>query len=237
MDYRSIKDFQPSYIVVESFHPHGEASRNSVRVRPIPSEGFSPDVRVQCSRKMRYSHSVGTKFRIFAFPRIISGHAPMLTTRNSNSYEVIVTDQEPSKSAYRDMRSSFDKSTAIRRAERLISQGQSYFHIPQGKLRPPKSHQTLAVYLRSPSVIAWIKWNAEGACELCRLPSPFQDDLGNPYLEVHHVVALADGGSDTIENAVGVCPNCHKALHYASDRERLKKELYVNVDRLARLSN
>ncbi|HHZ90859.1 TPA: HNH endonuclease [Candidatus Poribacteria bacterium] len=29
------------------------------------------------------------------------------------------------------------------------------------------------------------------------------------YLEIHHLRQLAAGGSDTIQNAVVVCPNCH----------------------------
>ncbi|WP_413817679.1 HNH endonuclease [Pseudomonas viridiflava] len=34
-------------------------------------------------------------------------------------------------------------------------------------------------------------------------------------MEVHHKIRLADGGLDTLENAVALCPNCHRATHYA----------------------
>ena len=43
---------------------------------------------------------------------------------------------------------------------------------------------------------------------------PFLKINGARYLEVHHLKRLADGGSDTIENAVAVCPNCHRELHF-----------------------
>ncbi|MGX5612966.1 HNH endonuclease [Bacillus toyonensis] len=33
-------------------------------------------------------------------------------------------------------------------------------------------------------------------------------------MEVHHVVPLAQGGEDSIENAIGICPNCHRKAHY-----------------------
>lgn len=36
---------------------------------------------------------------------------------------------------------------------------------------------------------------------------------GEPYLETHHIVWLARGGEDSIENTVALCPNCHKKMH------------------------
>jgi hypothetical protein len=41
---------------------------------------------------------------------------------------------------------------------------------------------------------------------------------GSPFLETHHLIRLADGGPDTVENAVAVCPNCHRRLHYGRAR-------------------
>ncbi|MGB4922720.1 MAG: HNH endonuclease signature motif containing protein, partial [Candidatus Nitrotoga sp.] len=35
-----------------------------------------------------------------------------------------------------------------------------------------------------------------------------------PYLEVHHKMQLAKGGEDTVENALGLCPNCHRYSHF-----------------------
>nr|WP_275041241.1 HNH endonuclease signature motif containing protein [Halomonas meridiana] len=37
---------------------------------------------------------------------------------------------------------------------------------------------------------------------------------GSPYLEVHHRKPLAEGGDDTVANAIALCPNCHRAAHY-----------------------
>jgi 5-methylcytosine-specific restriction endonuclease McrA len=30
----------------------------------------------------------------------------------------------------------------------------------------------------------------------------------------HHVKQLAHGGEDTVENAIAVCPNCHRKAHH-----------------------
>jgi len=46
-------------------------------------------------------------------------------------------------------------------------------------------------------------------------PAPFlRKKDQSPYLEVHHMIQLADGGEDTTENAVALCPNCHRQLHF-----------------------
>lgn len=81
-------------------------------------------------------------------------------------------------------------------------------------------------------MVAYILNNANGSCELCDSDAPFLKDDGYPYLEVHHVVRLADGGPDIVSNAVAICPNCHRALHYSADRNELVDLLYQKVERL-----
>jgi len=56
---------------------------------------------------------------------------------------------------------------------------------------------------------------ANGICENCDKPAPFiRRRDGTPYLEVHHIIQLSKGGNDTINNAVAICPNCHRELHF-----------------------
>lgn len=70
-------------------------------------------------------------------------------------------------------------------------------------------------YDRNPDVVAEVLYRANGTCEICRSPAPFLKRTDRtPYLEVHHIVRLADGGDDTVENAVGICPNCHRNSHF-----------------------
>ena len=69
-------------------------------------------------------------------------------------------------------------------------------------------------YRRNPDVIVEVLQRAEGRCEGCGQPAPFQRADGTPYLEVHHRKHLADGGEDTVENAIALCPNCHRERHY-----------------------
>jgi 5-methylcytosine-specific restriction protein A len=63
-------------------------------------------------------------------------------------------------------------------------------------------------------------------CQLCENPAPFLKKDGSPYLEVHHIDYLASGGSDSIDNVVAICPNCHRKMHsfeIQNDISKLKK--------------
>ncbi len=66
---------------------------------------------------------------------------------------------------------------------------------------------------RSPYIAAYAKRRANGHCELCQQPAPFETKKGERYLECHHIEWLAKGGDDSIENTVALCPNCHRKMH------------------------
>jgi 5-methylcytosine-specific restriction endonuclease McrA len=70
-------------------------------------------------------------------------------------------------------------------------------------------------FRRNPDVKAEVLERAQGRCEKCKKPAPFDRfSDGKPYLEVHHMKMLAEGGEDSCENAVALCPNCHRKYHY-----------------------
>ncbi|CAA0117638.1 Uncharacterised protein [BD1-7 clade bacterium] len=81
--------------------------------------------------------------------------------------------------------------------------------------KPSEYRVEVTVYDRNPDVIAEVLARANGICEKCNKGAPFtRKSDGSPYLEVHHLIHLANGGDDTVENAVAVCPNCHREYHY-----------------------
>lgn len=72
-----------------------------------------------------------------------------------------------------------------------------------------------SVFLRNPDVVAEVLLRADGVCEQCGQPAPFcRAKDGTPYLEVHHVIQLSQGGDDSVKNAVALCPNCHRKAHF-----------------------
>jgi len=89
-------------------------------------------------------------------------------------------------------------------------------------LASPKQPRTRPVmvitYERNPYVVVEVLKRAQGVCEACKSTAPFRrkkDDT--PYLEVHHKIRLADGGFDTVDNAIALCPNCHRKFHFGRD--------------------
>jgi len=85
-------------------------------------------------------------------------------------------------------------------------------------LAPKKPRRILTLttqYYRNQDVVVEVLDRADGCCEACKEPAPFsRSSDGSPYLEVHHKVRLADGGEDSVENAIALCPNCHREAHY-----------------------
>lgn len=83
------------------------------------------------------------------------------------------------------------------------------------KKNPESIVATTTVYVRNPDVVAEVLSRANGQCESCRSPAPFNRKAdGSPYLEVHHVKQLSKGGQDSVENALALCPNCHRREHF-----------------------
>ena len=220
--------------MVETFYAFGEGSRNRVRVRPIASEGFAPNVRVQCSTRMRKEHPVGTLFRLYLYPRD-AGASPMLSARNSEYYEIVDPEEiEKSKAAKKNRAKTFNRERLSERVTWLLEHPVFLKSPPSGNAKPNAKKSEHMIIQRSPEVAAWVRFNAEGKCELCKRKAPFQDRNGLPFLEVHHVVPLAQGGPDTTENTVAICPNCHRALHLSGKADKLEEKLYSSVTRLRR---
>jgi 5-methylcytosine-specific restriction protein A len=105
---------------------------------------------------------------------------------------------------------------------------------PLGIISPKVVDHQSRSYERDPKVKAWALRFANGTCEMCLNDAPFKKENGDPYLEVHHVLPLSEGGSDTIENTVAVCPNCHMKFHYGAEKMDLRNTVVNKINRLAR---
>lgn len=109
-----------------------------------------------------------------------------------------------------------------------------YTKAPAGSSKPSARELMVLQRKRSQQVRKYVLRQAQGICENCSNPAPFITKKGQPFLEEHHVKPLEDEGSDTIENCIAVCPNCHKAFHYSQDAEILIDAIYIKVPRLKR---
>jgi 5-methylcytosine-specific restriction protein A len=79
--------------------------------------------------------------------------------------------------------------------------------------KPRKKKVSTTSYERDPYVSEYAKRRANGKCQLCSEKAPFNDIIGKPYLEAHHIIWLSKGGADSINNTVALCPNCHRKMH------------------------
>ncbi|MBM0204449.1 HNH endonuclease [Micromonospora sp. STR1s_5] len=103
--------------------------------------------------------------------------------------------------------------------------------LARGSANPSSREIVSRQFTRSLAVALLVKRSAAGTCDLCGQPAPFNTADG-PFLECHHIVHLAQGGPDTIENTVALCPNCHRRMHalnHETDRRRLLRRVAARI--------
>ena len=105
-------------------------------------------------------------------------------------------------------------------------------NLPEGRVKPSKDRVASERFARDPNVITWVLENADGICEVCGRKAPFEREGGDPYLEVHHVRPLSEGGPDKPNNALACCPNCHRELHFGRQRHHFRSDLLQRISRL-----
>ncbi|MDM0052011.1 EVE domain-containing protein [Variovorax sp. J22R115] len=79
-------------------------------------------------------------------------------------------------------------------------------------------------FIRNPLVVEIAKLRADRKCEIpgCSTSS-FKNEKGQDFCEIHHVVPLAEGGKDVVENAICLCPVHHREAHHGKRRAELRE--------------
>jgi hypothetical protein len=114
---------------------------------------------------------------------------------------------------YSDIQQDFEEK--VRKAQKLSDkQLEAKLNKTQTNSTPTKIIAQRPVYRRNEYVTESVLRRANGICEKCGRPAPFLRDKDNtPFLEVHHKIPLSEEGYDTMENAIALCPNCHRHAH------------------------
>lgn len=121
--------------------------------------------------------------------------------------------EQQGKWCYRQVKSEFEE--AVEAAAKLPSSTREQILATESKT-PEITEVTTRVYKRSPHVVAEVLLRANGKCQSCKRDAPFLKGDGTPFLEVHHIEWLSKGGEDSVENAIALCPNCHRQAHYGA---------------------
>jgi 5-methylcytosine-specific restriction endonuclease McrA len=94
-----------------------------------------------------------------------------------------------------------------------------------GQTKPRQYTSSVTLFDRDKDVVAEVLLRARGRCEVCTKLAPFRRaGTREHYPEVHHLLWLARDGDDTVENAIALCPNCHREAHFG-DPETWRKKL------------
>ncbi len=89
----------------------------------------------------------------------------------------------------------------------------------------------VAIRERSKAIRAYVLRRANGICEGCNKPAPFNTPAGLPFLEPHHIRKLSDGGPDDPVWVAALCPNCHAKAHYGAESDKFNVLLTATVSR------
>ncbi|TJV18007.1 HNH endonuclease signature motif containing protein [Mesorhizobium sp.] len=100
---------------------------------------------------------------------------------------------------------------------------------PSGTADVPRVAALSNRFARDPNVIAWVLQRADGHCEACSEKAPFNRSDGTPFLEVHHLRPLSEGGPDIVANTIAACPNCHRRLHHGPDRQQIRRSILKRI--------
>lgn len=128
------------------------------------------------------------------------------------AFEKRLTSVRTPKPNVDELRDQFDQQVTELQG---LSEAELLARIEKSDPKPRRREATAFVYDRDPLVVVYVLQRAGGVCERCNQPASFiRKSDQTPYLEVHHIIRLADDGPDTPDNAQALCPNCHREVHY-----------------------
>ncbi|MGP9517983.1 HNH endonuclease [Psychrobacter sp. AOP7-C1-14] len=145
-------------------------------------------------------------------------HLDIVNTQNINAAQTLTSKTVESPKAMYITKPSKGQSLQKLRKIALIStptQGST-----QEKIQ--------SIQNRSRAIKLYAKNRANGICEGCNEIAPFETKSG-PYLEVHHLTRLADGGPDVPQNVIALCPTCHRRAHYSLNHLEFNSQLINEV--------
>ena len=208
-------------ILLETFR---QASISRPRVRPISE--LPQDISVEFPRDLRTNHPIGTRFR--ADVKVCQKHysdgkpkGNKYLRADTNTIR-LVSDFYPEDKLYAvlDPNSFSDRTykyirSVAKHEERMMRLRELAY---EGANESPGIKVSESIRRERREIIKiYAHDRSKGICEACESNAPFISRNGKPYLEVHHINALADGGADHPCNVAAICPNCHRRIDHGID--------------------
>ena len=76
-------------VIIETYYEVKSGKSTNVHARPIEGQIYPTDLDVECSRKMRQKHPIGTQFKVYAKLTDREGGGEFLYTSWRWPYEVV----------------------------------------------------------------------------------------------------------------------------------------------------
>ena len=216
-----------------------DENRSITRPRVRPLEYFPKWMRVEFPRHLRERYPIGARFRadvtvgqkhwssgaakgppylaarpssivrdISYSPKIKLMAVPKPGTVSGRAHDYELVDANPTSTTIFELRE------------------QAYL---MADMSPPQARREVWQRTRSAIIAQYALCRSRGNCEGCKDPAPFMRRNGEPYLEVHHIRSLADGGADHPLNVAAVCPNCHSHVTHGKDADEYNAVIARNV--------
>lgn len=144
-------------------------------------------------------------------------HNEIAPDTEGNSRQAIVFELVPIEALSEDLAESPPAQDELRKMREKAYEA--------ARSDPRKRSANSSLFERSRVVRDYVLARANGRCEYCQSTAPFITTKGSPFLEVHHIMRLSDGGPDSPEHLIGLCPNCHRQAHYGADREACNEQM------------
>jgi hypothetical protein len=215
-----------------------DEDRSTTRPRVRPLEYFPGRMRVEFPRDLREKYTIGTRFRadVTVGQKHWSNGVPKgpryLVARPSSIVREVGYTPEPKIIAVKKPgtisgRAHDYEVVAVEMSVSIFDlREQAYLF---ADMQPSKTRREEWQRTRSAMIAQYAHCRSRGNCEACKDPAPFMRRNGEPYLEIHHIRALADGGADHPLNVAAVCPNCHNRVTHGKDANEYNAVIADNV--------
>jgi len=215
--------------------------KGSSRPRVRPLEYFVEDIRDEFPRSLRDDNPLGTRFRadIKVSQKTKNGEPwgnPYLVATDSS---IVKLDFKPSKSI-KAIKLNTPSDRAYEYIEKEFNTEPNLIKFSDFRekayknaiLEPERIESNSLSIKRSDIIKTYALSRANGKCESCDNEAPFLKRNGQPYLEVHHIIELSNGGIDSPLNVAAICPNCHARVTHGLDGVEFNNELKNKIVKL-----
>lgn len=104
------------------------------------------------------------------------------------------------------------------------------------KAKPEKREYLIETYARNKGWVAEAKNRFGVYCMCSNCKNTFIKPDGTPYIEVHHIIPMSEGGEDGLWNLAVLCAHHHRMAHFADNTICLTLQKTLLAETQARLN-